>query len=83
MPGVISHVEVFSIQSISKEEITIEGSKKLFTRIRDYDDYTQIEKQTVAHIRKNYKFTPEANQWLRREIREWTASKTRGKKCIL
>ena len=62
-----------------KEEITIEGSKKLFTRIRDYDDYTQIEKQTVAYIRKKYKFTPEANQWLRKEIRKWASTKTRGK----
>ena len=61
------------------EEITIEGSKKLFTRIRDYDDYTQIEKQTVAYIRKKYKFTPEANQWLRKEIRKWASTKTRGK----
>ncbi len=63
----------------NKEEITIEGSKKLFTRIRDYDDYTQIEKQTVAYIRKKYKFTPEANQWLRKEIRKWASTKTRGK----
>ena len=63
----------------SDEEITIEGSKKLFTRIRDYDDYTQIEKQTVAYIRKKYKFTPEANQWLRKEIRKWASTKTRGK----
>ena len=61
------------------EEITIEGSKKLFTRIRDYDDYTQIEKQTVAYIRKKYKFTAEANQWLRKEIRKWASTKTRGK----
>jgi len=60
------------------EEITIEGSKQLFSKIRDYDDYTQIEKQTVAYIRKNYKFTPEANQWLRKEIKKWTATKTRG-----
>jgi len=43
------------------EEITLKGSKQLFTRINDYDDYTQIEKQTVAYIRKNYKFTSEAN----------------------
>jgi hypothetical protein len=60
------------------EEITIEGSKQLFNKISDYDDYTQIEKQTVAYIRKNYKFTPEANKWLRKEIRKWTATKTRG-----
>ena len=61
-----------------KEEITIEGSKQLFTQISDYDDYTQIEKQTVAYIRKNYKFTPEANKWLRTEIRRWAQVRTRN-----
>ena len=60
------------------EEITLEGSKELFTRINDYDDYTQIEKQTVAYIRKNYKFTSEANKWLRTEIRKWASDRTRG-----
>jgi len=60
------------------EEITLEGSKQLFTRINDYDDYTQIEKQTVAYIRKNYKFTSEANKWLRTEIRKWASDRTRG-----
>ena len=57
------------------EEIDLEGSKKLFTKINDYNDYTQVEKLTVAYIRKNYKFTVEANQWLRTEIR--TKAKTR------
>ena len=61
-----------------KEEITVEGSKQLFAHINDYDDYTQIEKQTVAYIRKNYKFTDEANKWLRTEIRKWAAVRTRG-----
>ena len=61
------------------EEITLEGSKQLLSKISDYDDYTQIEKQTVAYIRKNYKFTSEANQWLRKEIKKWT-TKTRGEK---
>ena len=61
-----------------KEEITLEGSKQLFNQISDYDDYTQIEKQTVAYIRKNYKFTPEANKWLRTEIRRWAQVRTRN-----
>ena len=65
-----------------KEEITIEGSKQLFTQISDYDDYTQIEKQTVAYIRKNYKFTPEANKWLRTEIRRWAQVRTRNEEVI-
>ncbi len=61
-----------------KEEITLEGSKQLFVQISDYDDYTQIEKQTVAYIRKNYKFTPEANKWLRTEISRWAQIRTRN-----
>jgi hypothetical protein len=71
-------LEVAEELTAKKEEITIEGSKQLFHKIKDYDDYTQIEKQTVAYIRKKYKFTPEANNWLRTEIRSWAATKTRS-----
>ena len=61
------------------EEIDLEGSKKLFTKINDYNDYTQVEKLTVAYIRKNYKFTVEANQWLRTEIRTKATTRVRDK----
>ena len=71
-------LEVAEELTTKKEEITLEGSKQLFHKITDYDDYTQIEKQTVAYIRKKYKFTPEANNWLRTEIRSWAATKTRS-----
>ena len=71
-------LDVATELSAKNEEITLEGSKQLFQKIKDYDDYTQVEKQTVAYIRKNYKFTPEANNWLRTEIRRWAASKTRN-----
>jgi len=71
-------LEVAGELTAKKEEITLEGSKQLFHKIKDYDDYTQIEKQTVAYIRKKYKFTPEANNWLRAEIRRWAATKTRS-----
>ena len=71
-------LDVATQLSAKKEEITLEGSKQLFHKIKDYDDYTQVEKQTVAYIRKNYKFTPEANTWLRTEIRRWASSKNRS-----
>lgn len=61
------------------EEIDLEGSKRLFTKINDYNDYTQVEKLTVAYIRKNYKFTVEANQWLRAEIRTKATTRVRDK----
>ena len=48
-------------------------------KINDYNDYTQVEKLTVAYIRKNYKFTVEANQWLRAEIRTKATTRVRDK----
>ena len=71
-------LEVAVKLTAKKEEITLEGSKELFHKIKDYDDYTQVEKQTVAYIRKKYKFTPEANSWLRTEIKRWASGKTRS-----
>ena len=63
-----------------KNEINLEDSKKIFTKISDYNDYTKIEKQTVAHIRKKYKFTTEANKWLRTEIRKEAATRVKDKR---
>jgi hypothetical protein len=57
----------------NKSKINLEDSKKIFKNINDYNDYTPIEKQTVAYIRKKYKFTPAANKWLRTEIRKKAA----------
>ena len=64
-----------------KKEINLEDSKKIFTKISDYNDYTKIEKQTVAHIRKKYKFTTEANKWLRTEIRKEAATRVKDKRA--
>ncbi len=64
----------------NKKEINLEDSKKIFSRISDYNDYTKIEKQTVAYIRKKYKFTTEANKWLRTEIRKEAATRVKDKR---
>ena len=64
----------------NKKEINLEDSKKIFSRISDYNDYTKIEKQTVAYIRKKYKFTNEANKWLRTEIRKEAATRVKDKR---
>ena len=64
-----------------KKEINLEDSKKIFTKIRDYNDYTKIEKQTVAYVRKKYKFTSEANKWLRTEIRKEAATRVQNKRA--
>jgi hypothetical protein len=72
-------IEIAQELTEKKEEIKLEGSKKLFLKIKDYDDYTDIEKRTVSYIRKKFKFTSEANQWLRNEIKKWAATRKRHK----
>ena len=70
---------VFEITK-NKTEINLNDSKKIFSKVKDYNDYTVIEKQTVAHIRKKYKFTSEANKWLRNEIRKEAKTRIKDKR---
>ena len=63
-----------------RNEINLKETKKIFPKISDYNDYTKIEKQTVAYIRKKYKFTSEANRWLRTEIRREASTRVKDKK---
>jgi len=70
-------IEIAEQLTENKEEIELEGSKQLFLKIKDYDDYTNVEKRTVNYIRKKYKFTSKANKWLRTEIKKWAATRKR------
>ena len=63
-----------------KNQINLKDTKKIFPKINDYNDYTRIEKQTVAYIRKKYKFTNEANKWLRTEIRREASTRVKDKR---
>ncbi len=72
-------IEIAQELTEKEEEIKLEGSKKLFLKIKDYDDYTNIEKRTVSYIHKKFKFTSEANQWLRTEIKRWGSTRKRHK----
>ena len=64
----------------NKNQINLKDTKKIFPKINDYNDYTKIEKQTVAYIRKKYKFTNEANKWLRTEIRREASTRVKDKR---
>jgi DNA-directed RNA polymerase subunit F len=55
--------------------ISMEDAKDLLEKVKDGDSYTDIEKDTVAYIRDNYKWTEEADEWFRTEIRKWAATK--------
>ena len=55
--------------------ISLADAKVLYAKVADGDTYTDIEKDTMAYIRQNYKWTEEADSWFRTEIRKWAATK--------
>ncbi len=50
-------------------------AQKLYEEVRDGNSYTDIEKDTMEYIRKNFKWTDSADEWFRSEIRKWAATK--------
>jgi len=55
--------------------ISMEDAIILLEKVKDGNSYTDIEKDTMEHIRKEYKWTEEADEWFRTEIRKWAAEK--------
>ncbi len=55
--------------------ISLTDARKILKTVKDGEDYTDVEKSTMQYIRDNYKFTAEANDWFRTEIRKWAARK--------
>ncbi|TFH40822.1 MAG: LysM peptidoglycan-binding domain-containing protein, partial [Chrysiogenales bacterium] len=50
--------------------------------VKDSNDYSPIEKNTMRYIRDSYTFTLEADRWFRTEIRKWAAGKDSAKKTV-
>ncbi len=55
--------------------ISLDDARLLIAAVTDGGRYTDVEKATMAYIRDHYKFTAEADDWFREEIRRWAASK--------
>ena len=55
--------------------ISMADAEQLFEAVKDGNSYTDIEKDTMAYVRQNYKWTDAADEWFRSEIRKWAASK--------
>lgn len=55
--------------------ISMADAEKLLAAVKDGDSYTDIEKETMAYLRENYKWTEAADDWFRTEIRKWAATK--------
>jgi hypothetical protein len=55
--------------------ISLKDAQTLLTAVKDGNSYTDVEKDTMEYVRENYKWTTEADEWFRSEIRKWAASK--------
>lgn len=55
--------------------ISKEDAAQLLDAVKDGNSYTDIEKDTMAYVRDNFKWTDAADEWFRTEIRKWAASK--------
>ena len=60
--------------------ISLEDAQRLIDSVKDANKYTDIEKATMRYIRDHYHFTPASDQWFRKEIRRWAATKSRRKR---
>lgn len=63
------------VQGQGDGRISTVDAGKLLAKVKDADKYTDIEKDTTAYIRDNFKWTDEADEWFRTEIRKWAATK--------
>jgi len=55
--------------------ISLADAKEIFRRIKEDDAYTDIEKVTISYIRERYKWTDEADEWFRQQVRRWAAAR--------
>ena len=55
--------------------ISLKDAELLLEQVKDGNSYTDIEKETMSYIRDNFKWTDEADEWFRTEIRKWAANK--------
>lgn len=59
--------------------ISVTDAKTLLRVVKDSNNYSVTEKQTMEYIRKHYKFTKEGDEYFRSEIRKWAGGKSKKK----
>lgn len=64
-----------AVKGVGDGRISTKDAEGLLELVKDGDTYTDVEKDTVKYIRDSFKWTKEADEWFRTEIRKWAASK--------
>ncbi|MCE9500621.1 MAG: hypothetical protein K8R21_08995, partial [Leptospira sp.] len=69
----------FSVRGAGDGRISLDDAEKILDKVKDANEYTEIEKRTIHYIRDHFKFTKQSDAWFRKEIRSWAATKKSSK----
>jgi len=73
MVGRLITIAENAIKGAGDGRISQNDSEKIFAAVKDGETYTEIEKDTIAYIRKNFNWTEAADNWFRNQISSWRA----------
>jgi hypothetical protein len=73
MDSHLIEIAVNAIKGAGDGRISQRDSEEIFAAIKDANTYTEIEKNTIAYIRKEFNWTEAADNWFRIQISSWRA----------
>src|SRR6267378_6255545 len=68
---------VKAVKGMDEGRISVQDAHALWDAVKDGGVYTDVEKQTVIYLRKNFKWTPEADEWFRHKEANWASHEKR------
>lgn len=73
MDGHLIDIAQQAIKNVGDGRISLKDAENILTAVKDGNVYTDIEKATIAYIRKNFNWTEAADEWFRTQISTWRA----------
>ena len=73
--SIIETADKLTNNNAGNNPISVDDAKELLKTVMDGAAYSDVEKKTMAYVRRTYKWTDKADESFRSEIRKWAASK--------
>jgi len=73
MDAHLLELAVLAVKRMGEGRISVEDAHRLWDAVKDGGVYTEVEKQTVFYIRKNFKWTKAADEWFRHQESNWAS----------
>jgi hypothetical protein len=73
MDGHLIEIALKATRNVGDGRISLKDAETILTAVKDGNVYTDIEKATIAYIRKTFTWTEAADEWFRTQISSWRA----------